>query len=369
MREKKGILIIPSNKNGDTLLNILSIIFDEKAKSIYKLPDIRKITFLETDSLNENENIIVIRGEVFSQPEAYKKMLNMLGLKGMEIRVKELVDYVKDIPEVLMSAVNETGDQDQVVLDLTNGTKEITGTLYMAGTICGIKQMIYVQVKRNEEGKFYQLYEKGEKLDLFDLTTFKALEDIQILASMNGIEFVMYKKKIEALRNNRHSFLWESICSRLDDAVNYYFGFNDSDALHAIQSIGLLNEALIKIISKQFKGIWEKYNRDSNRKKGFSYDDIRVCEKWYNQQTLKVRNGSISSEKKKQWEEYGNIFQYVPNLFDLVNAERVYRNNVSHGLQSSLKKEDAKVAIIIILKIIDGLECSPLKEELFADEQ
>lgn len=29
MREKNGVLIIPSNKKGDTLFNILSLIFDE----------------------------------------------------------------------------------------------------------------------------------------------------------------------------------------------------------------------------------------------------------------------------------------------------------------------------------------------------
>ena len=108
----------------------------------------------------------------------------MLGLRGMEVRVKEMVDYVKDIPEILMSAINETGDQNLVVLDLTNGTKEITGTLYTAGTICGIKQMIYVQVKRNKDGKFYQLCEEEDKLNLFELTTFKALENIQLLSKL-----------------------------------------------------------------------------------------------------------------------------------------------------------------------------------------
>jgi len=151
----------------------------------------------------------------------------MLGLRGMEVRVKEMVDYVKDIPEILMSAISETGDQDLVVLDLTNGTKEITGTLYTAGTIGGIKQMIYVQVKRNKDGKFYQLCEE-DKLNLFELTTFKALENIQLLTSMNGMEFVMYKKKIEALRGNRQTRVWDRICKLLDDAVNYYFGVNDS---------------------------------------------------------------------------------------------------------------------------------------------
>ena len=37
----------------------------------------------------------------------------------------------------------------------------------------------------------------------------------------------------------------------LDDAVNYYFGVNDSDAVRAIQSIGLLNEKIIGIIGQK----------------------------------------------------------------------------------------------------------------------
>ena len=60
-------------------------------------------------------------------------------------------------------------------------------------------------IKRNKDGKFYQLCEEEDKLNLFELTTFKALENIQLLASMNGMEFVMYKKKIEALRGNRQT--------------------------------------------------------------------------------------------------------------------------------------------------------------------
>lgn len=369
MREKNGVLIIPSNKNGDTLLNILSIIFDEATKEKYKFPNISKITFLESDSPEESENTIILRGEEYSQSDAYRKMISMLGLKGMEVRVKEMVDYVKDIPEILMSAINETGDQDLVVLDLTNGTKEITGTLYTAGTICGIKQMIYVQVKRNKAGKFYRLCEENDKIDLFELTTFKALENIQVLASMNGMEFVMYKKKIEALRDNRQTVLWESICTRLDDAVNYYFGGNDSDVLHAIQSIGLLNEKIINIVLKKFGTIWDKHNKNLNRKKECSYDDLRDCEKWYNNHKKNIRDGSAKADDIDKWNDYGKLFQSIPNLYDLINAERVYRNAVSHGLVSKLGKEDAKLAIIIMLRIIDGLECSPLKEELFADEQ
>lgn len=368
MREKNGVLIIPSNKNGDTLLNILSIIFDKETKEKYKFPKISKITFLETDSPEESENKIILMGKEYSQFDAYRKMINVLGLRGMEVRVKEMVDYVKDIPEILMSAINETGDQNLVVLDLTNGTKEITGTLYTAGTICGIKQMIYVQVKRNKDGKFYQLCEEEDKLNLFELTTFKALENIQLLASMNGMEFVMYKKKIEALRGNRQTRVWDRICKLLDDAVNYYFGVNDSDAVHAIQSIGVLNETIIGIVLKPFCAIKREPN-NSNENPRLKLDDLRTYEKWYHEQTQRIRSGSATNEDRKKWERYGMLFQHIPNLYDLVNAERVYRNLVSHGRESNLGKEDAKLAIIMMMRIIDGLECSPLKEELFADEQ
>jgi len=368
MREKNGVLIIPSNKNGDTLLNILSIIFDKATKEKYEFPNISKITFLEADSPEESDNKIILRGKEYSQFDAYRKMINMLGLRGMEVRVKEMVDYVKDIPEILMSAIIETGDQNLVVLDLTNGTKEITGTLYTAGTICGIKQMIYVQVKRNKDGKFYQLCEEEDKLNLFDLTTFKALEDIQLLASMNGMEFVMYKKKIEALRDNRQTRSWDEICKLLDDAVNYYFGANDSDAVHAIQSIGVLNEKIIGIVLKQFL-VMSHENNDTTQNQRMKLDDLRVYERWYHNQTQKIRSESATDEEREKWERYGMLFQHIPNLYDLVNAERVYRNLVSHVIEPNLGKEDAKLAIIIMMRIIDGLECSPLKEALFADEQ
>lgn len=65
--------------------------------------------------------------------------------------------------------------------------------------------MIYVQVKRDKDGKFYHLNEEKNINDLYELTTFKALDDIQVLASMNGMEFIMYKKKIDELRNLKKS--------------------------------------------------------------------------------------------------------------------------------------------------------------------
>lgn len=362
--KKSGVLIIPSNKNGDTLLNVLSIVFDKETKKKHKFPDIKKITFLETDDVNESDPKIKLNEEYLSQPDAYKKMLNILGLKGMEIRAKELVDYVKDIPEIIMSAINETGDQDQIVLDLTNGTKEITGTLYTAGTICGIEKMIYIQVKRDQDGKFYHLNEEKDKTDLYDLTTFKALDDIQILASMNGMEFIMYKKKIDELRNRKNTDFFNDLCVRLDNAVGYYFDGSESGIPQAIQNIGIMNEHLMRAVIRSFEPIWRENEKDQNRR--LKPNVLRESQEWYLNQEQSVREGKLKDTKK--WEDYNMLFRTAPNFCNYFYMEKVYRNMVSHGLKQELKKEDAKAAITIMFRMIDGLLESSLSEEIFADD-
>ena len=65
--KKSGVLIIPSNKNGDTLLNVLSVVFDKETKKKHKFPDIKKITFLETDDANESDPKIKLNEEYFGK--------------------------------------------------------------------------------------------------------------------------------------------------------------------------------------------------------------------------------------------------------------------------------------------------------------
>ena len=349
------------------MLNVLSIIFNKETKKKHGFPNIKKITFLETDDVNESDPKIKVKEEYLSQADAYKKILNILGLKGMEIRTKELVDYVKDIPEIVMSAINETGDQDQIVLDLTNGSKEITGTLYTAGTICGIEKMIYVQVKRDGDGKFYQLNEENDLTNLYELTTFKALDDLQILASMNGMEFIMYKKKIDSLRSLKNTDFWNDLCIRLDNAVGYYFDSSDSGTPQAIQNIGIMNEHILGAVIKSFEPIWICHEKDKNKK--FKYDDIRTSQAWYNREEKNIRDGKSKEKDKEKWEDYSKLFRTIPNLFNFIDMERVYRNMVSHGLKPNIKKDDAKIAITIMFNMLDGLLESSLSEEIFADDQ
>ena len=47
-RMSKGLLIIPSSTNGNSLLNVLTAIVTQKGREITKLPEVDTILFLET---------------------------------------------------------------------------------------------------------------------------------------------------------------------------------------------------------------------------------------------------------------------------------------------------------------------------------
>lgn len=62
---------------------------------------------------------------------------------------------------------------------------------------------------------------------------------------------------------------------------------------------------------------------------------------------------------------YERLFKALPNLYHLVSALRIYRNQVDHPNHNSIDKEDAKLSIMIILKIIRELSQCEIVEEIF----
>lgn len=186
-----GLLIIPSNKNGNALKNILSIIFNEQSKKFHNLPYVNKIIFLETDDLKE----IQLNGKTYPISIFYENILNFLNLTKVELRRKKIMNYSTEIPNIIVSAICEVG-KNNIILDLTNGKRDITGSLYTSANICEIENMIYIEVYRKNEGMgFYDLSTDDNDINKkYHLTKFRPLEEIENLASLNFMEFIAYKK-------------------------------------------------------------------------------------------------------------------------------------------------------------------------------
>lgn len=360
-----GLLLIPSNKNGNAIKNILSIVFNKCSIEYNNLPFIDKITFLETDDLKE----IQLDGETYSAHIFYEKVLTALNLNEIELRRKKIHNYATDIPNTIVSAIHEVG-KNNIVLDLTNGKRDITGSIYTVASICEIENMIYIEVYRQNNGKdFYELSTNDITINnKYHLTKFKPLDEMENLASLNFMEFIAYKKNIANIKYENNCQKLELYCEHLNNAIEFYF---QSKTDQCIRNIGIVNEELVGLISKilaekynSITKIIEKHGNSTKRSSNIFYY-IDICNDAY---INLCGRKSLTKEEMEARIQLSEVFSYIPTLSHLLTSIKNYRNQVSHGLNNHLHKEDAKIVIDFILKILNGLKQSGLLLEILNNE-
>ena len=143
---------------------------------------------------------------------------------------------------------------ESIILDLTNGKKDITGSLYTSAIISGIHTMTYTEVKKAENGSgYYNLAKEETKIGLYTLKKMETMDGLAGLAAMNNIEFIAYKKNIRELRDTfPDSSELEHYYTTLDSAVDQYFRPNDKELHSCIQKVGLINENLAGKVADAF---------------------------------------------------------------------------------------------------------------------
>ena len=135
---------MPLSTNADSMMNILNIIFCRECSEKYNLPAVNKITLLDSSAQSSE---IILNGEMVDEWQLLAAIRDMLGDSCIEIRHSIITSYAKDIPRVIMSGVKEVG-KENIIIDLTCGKKDITGSLYTTASIGQIEHMIYVEVPR-----------------------------------------------------------------------------------------------------------------------------------------------------------------------------------------------------------------------------
>lgn len=353
-----GILIIPSSPNGDTIENILRIVFDQQSIVDNSLPCVDKVTFLESGNLTGMK----LHGTSYSLASGYEEIFLRLNLAHIECRRRKINKYAEEIPSIIMSAIREVG-RENIILDLTSGKKDITGSLYTAATICNISNMIYVEVLRSVDNCFYILANEDSIQSKYILTKFQSLDALENLASQNCMEFVIYKKYVSQINEGRTSQLLELFCSHLNNAIDYYFNGSSIALMQSIRNIGSINEQLIGLISR---ALCSKFNHlASNNIPSGVFGPISYYEDLYTKLSGK-KNRSPDDEQKLH--ELATVYKFVPTLYHLLESIKRYRNQVSHEIQPHITKDDAKLVIDMMLKILSGLCSSSLATELFEND-
>jgi ribosomal protein S17E len=290
--------------------------------------------------------------------EFCQKIRSEIGDDCVEIRQRVISSYAKDIPKVIMDGVREVG-KENIIIDLTCGKKDITGSLYTAASISQIPNMIYVEVPRTD-GAFPKL-ERTDYLnikDKFFLTRYESLDEIENLASLNEMDFIFYKKNIQEIKQAINSPKIESYCSQIGHVVEEYFSGNEDNYRNAIRTMGLINEELVKSLGRE---LYDKFSdlglKNYNEKR--SLDTIRELEEIYQRK-------ETAEEIRKR---LNPVFSKMPAIFEMVEILRVYRNRASHYDDCVFKKEDVKLLLDMLILLFCGLIESELASEIWGQQE
>lgn len=352
---RKGILFLPLSYNADSMRNIINIVFCDEYCMASGLPLVDKITFLAT---TEFDSQIDYEGQKITGNEFCQKIRMEIGNDCVEIRQRVVISYAKDIPKVIMDGVREVG-KENIIIDLTCGKKDITGSLYTTASIGQIHNMIYVDVPRIN-GVFPKLerndYE-GIK-DKFRMTRYESLDEIENLASLNEMDFIFYKKNIQEIKQAIDSPKIESYCSQIGHVVEEYFSGNEDNYRNAIRTLGLISEEVVSSLGSE---LYEEFSdlglKKYNAKR--SLDTIRELEEIYQRK-------ETPAETRKKMDP---IFSKMPAIFEVFEMIRIYRNRASHYDEFNYKKEEVKLLIDMMLLLFSSMMENGLAERIWADEQ
>ena len=334
-----GLLIMPVSVNGASMRNILNVLFSPVVREHYRLPQIQTVSFLVQEAVMK----VTIDGEKFSVPEACLRLVKEVDTRA-EVRFVPVVDYAKDIPQTILRTVKDVG-KSNLVLDLTSGKKDITGILYTAACISEIENMIYIDVCRDEDtGTFYEL----SKLDTeiakkVRVTKFQSISEIEDLASLNHMDFIIYKKSVQEILPNED----DDYHVKFGHAIDYYFS---KDYKNCIREIGLLNESIVECLAEHLLEHFQEPPLKGTDNLGTILNLQREYEKCANPKRWNEKNGL-----QKTFERMWPVFRYFPALFEMVSAIVNYRNLVSHPKPFIPERDDAKMVIDLMLRVCRSL--------------
>lgn len=254
---------------------------------------------------------------------------------------KELLP--KKIPEILSKQLQNYGCSE-IIVDLTNGDKYISSTLYASASLSQIRNLFFLFVSRD---KFGVLPENLSNED-YSIDIISPLENLESIGKYTYFDIVYYKNKvfdIEALFNNAKfdsSFLTNLFSFQIENSINNYFLEKYPES---ISNLGQLIEEVTLELPKRIK----KFAHGTIKIESYkSFEDainrlrIDFCEP-----LRKKQNKSLS-----EYEEKLKELQSIDRLIELV---RTHRNISSHPYDYLRGQSEARLILNTSLYILEKL--------------
>lgn len=335
----KGILIMPLSTNGASMRNVLEVLYSQRIQATYSLPAVNTICFLRSsDSVT-----IDINGKAMPCCEAIDILMEDID-PDAQIRFARIREYATEVPEIILKAAKEVG-KSKLILDLTAGKKDITGSLYTSACLAEIENTIYVDVHRDPDARtFFTIRRDDPKiLEKVNVIKFKSISEIEKLASLNMKDFIFYKKYLETVVPAED----EATLLQFQNAIASYFKREPDSYRNCIRDIGLINENVLSKLVNYLRSY------TCSCVKADKPDLITLYAAQQRYEKI-VRESPIALDSDDD-RKLTTLFSHFPACFEMISMIRNYRNLVSHNKGFIPCKDDAKLVLDTMLRILKSL--------------
>jgi len=321
-------LILSGNRNLKTISSVLYLYnkkFNNSIKTVYFIDNEETIKDLEGNSiLNERIDIV-------------KKHLG----KDVEIRAKEVehVQFAIEIPKIISDLLISFQNIENIIVDLTNGTKLIASYLYGAMSLARCNQIFYLYIPKEHQN----LDPANLDEDQYKIIHCKPLDKIDLMSQNIFFEIIFYKELINNLikreidlSSKEYKLNLSDFEHNLDDSIRFYFSNECNNYSSCMQTLGKIFEDFIKKLSKVIHNF-------SNNTININNNQLKACtESFSNQISIYLEKKLTKNIPLKEHEK--KLINLIPIGY-LLNMLRYYRNEASHPGPVNTNKVDAKMML------------------------
>jgi hypothetical protein len=318
----KNSLLITSAGNLQTFSNVLVGL----SSHLGDRSPIGKILLLNEETADSRQGI---------SNDAYQNLAESILGSDVELRLRKLSsDPRSTIASLVVDGAREVG-RELLIIDLTAGSKLISAVLYASASFAQIEHLYYVKVERIG-GIFANLAELPDPKSHCEIQTLSPLREVKDLGSQCYFDLLFYDALLDDLdARGEVAGLQEvsSVTVHLRNALHHFFS-NPGRYLDAIRAIGVAREILQGLMAE---ALTKRMGKSEPLK-------LKKIEEWANV----YRSDS----------EAGRINPIIPEFLVLdlmLNTLRHWRNAAMHKPGAQFSGSNVRVAIIIIIELIDTL--------------
>lgn len=329
-------LILSGNPNLDSIRSVVYFANEEFEKSI------KKVHFLDNEESLRNEEGESIEAE---RNEFVRECIPDVRVTSTLISRSNM--HLK-IPQILSKEL-EVYDRDDIVVDLTNGTKSISSVLYASASLSKIPNLFFLSITPDKRSDPPQSLD-DENYDVEDLP---ALENIGEIGKYSYFEIIYYLERTVELTSEidrtslTDDYLKRGMEAELQRGVRNYFR---EEYAQCIQKIGQVMEALSAELADGIR------NKAQGAIQNGADTGFYSTNSWLRSNFCQELRGKLKDDT--ELEGYEDDLSDLANVDKILETIRVYRNMSSHGTNLLRGEEEAKLIMSNSMYVLKAIKKS-----------